>query len=76
MMASLFVLFVIELWLHSKTGGHSHGGATGEELTNNAPSSLPSVPVRPEHRYHSSQDSLSSELTAAEKDAVTEQYGL
>jgi len=30
MMGSLFILFVIEMWLHAKTGGHSHGGATGE----------------------------------------------
>lgn len=30
MMGSLFILFVIEMWLHEKTGGHSHGGATGE----------------------------------------------
>lgn len=29
MMASLFILFVIEMWLNAKTGGHSHGGPTG-----------------------------------------------
>ncbi|POR39504.1 ZIP Zinc transporter [Tolypocladium paradoxum] len=29
MMVSLFVLFVIEMWLNGKTGGHSHGGPTG-----------------------------------------------
>lgn len=28
-MASLFILFVIEMWLNQKTGGHSHGGPTG-----------------------------------------------
>ncbi|ATY63278.1 Fe(2+) transport 3 [Cordyceps militaris] len=33
MMASMFVLFVIEMYLNAKTGGHSHGGPTGEELT-------------------------------------------
>jgi len=33
MMASLFSLFVIELWLNSKMGGHSHGGAKGFELS-------------------------------------------
>ncbi|KAI8943773.1 hypothetical protein NX059_001748 [Plenodomus lindquistii] len=32
MMGSLFILFVIEMWLNSKTGGHSHGSATGEEF--------------------------------------------
>jgi zinc transporter 1/2/3 len=29
MMGSLFMLFVIEMWLHSKTGGHSHGNEFG-----------------------------------------------
>lgn len=33
MMGSLFCLFVIEMWLNAKTGGHSHGGSTGEDLT-------------------------------------------
>jgi solute carrier family 39 (zinc transporter), member 1/2/3 len=33
MMASLFSLFVIELWLNSKMGGHSHGGAKGFEVS-------------------------------------------
>ena len=29
MMASLFALFAVEMWLNSKVGGHSHGGPTG-----------------------------------------------
>lgn len=29
MMAAMFSLFVVEMWLHGKTGGHSHGGPTG-----------------------------------------------
>ncbi|KAM4057365.1 ZIP zinc transporter [Hirsutella rhossiliensis] len=32
MMGSLFTLFVVEMWLNAKTGGHSHGGPTGESL--------------------------------------------
>ncbi|KAF2463603.1 Zinc/iron permease [Lindgomyces ingoldianus] len=32
MMGSLFVLFCIEMWLNAKTGGHSHGSATGDEF--------------------------------------------
>ncbi|EHK97195.1 putative Zinc-regulated transporter 2 [Glarea lozoyensis 74030] len=32
MMAALFALFVIELYLKGKTGGHSHGGPTGQGL--------------------------------------------
>ena len=31
MMFSMFCLFVIEVWLKAKTGGHSHGGPTGEQ---------------------------------------------
>ncbi|RYP82154.1 hypothetical protein DL770_005651 [Monosporascus sp. CRB-9-2] len=31
MMAALFVLFVIEMWMNNKIGGHSHGGARGFE---------------------------------------------
>lgn len=31
MMASLFCLFTIEMWLNAKMGGHSHGGAMGFE---------------------------------------------
>lgn len=32
MMGSLFLLFIVEMWLNSKTGGHSHGGSTGQEF--------------------------------------------
>lgn len=38
MMSSMFILFVIEMYLHAKTGGHNHGGPTG-----NAPSARHSV---------------------------------
>ncbi|KAK8111461.1 ZIP Zinc transporter [Apiospora kogelbergensis] len=31
MMGSMFCLFVIEMWLNAKMGGHSHGGAKGFE---------------------------------------------
>ncbi|KAF5525417.1 Zinc-regulated transporter 2 [Colletotrichum aenigma] len=30
MMASMFILFTIEMWINSKVGGHSHGGPTGD----------------------------------------------
>ncbi|KAM3551702.1 hypothetical protein MY1884_004137 [Beauveria asiatica] len=33
MMGSMFILFLIEMYLNAKTGGHSHGGPTGEALT-------------------------------------------
>ncbi|KAJ8118056.1 hypothetical protein OPT61_g883 [Boeremia exigua] len=37
MMGSLFILFVVEMWLNAKTGGHSHGSATGNEFAGGAP---------------------------------------
>ncbi|TWU71807.1 hypothetical protein ED733_000873 [Metarhizium rileyi] len=40
MMGSLFLLFVIELWLNSKTGGHSHGGPTGADLSGGQPGAV------------------------------------
>lgn len=33
-LGSLFTLFAIEMYLHRKTGGHDHGGATAEHLNN------------------------------------------
>ncbi|PGH18108.1 hypothetical protein AJ79_00736 [Helicocarpus griseus UAMH5409] len=32
MLAALLSLFCIELWMNSKIGSHSHGGATGEDI--------------------------------------------
>ncbi|OAA62178.1 Fe(2+) transport protein 3 [Cordyceps fumosorosea ARSEF 2679] len=46
MMGSMFILFVIEMYLNAKTGGHSHGGPTGEGLTE--PSHHQHHHVRPE----------------------------
>jgi zinc transporter 1/2/3 len=37
MMGSLFLLFLVEMWLNAKTGGHTHGGSTGEEFNGGAP---------------------------------------
>ncbi|KAF2016480.1 Zinc/iron permease [Aaosphaeria arxii CBS 175.79] len=36
MMGALFVLFVVEMWLNAKTGGHSHGSADGHEFNGQA----------------------------------------
>jgi zinc transporter 1/2/3 len=46
MMASLFSLFVIEMYLKAKTGGHSHGGPTGEGLSAPPPATGVSAPPR------------------------------
>jgi hypothetical protein len=43
-MAALFALFTIEMYLKAKTGGHSHGGATGQIHTASA---LAAQGVRP-----------------------------
>ncbi|KAF7555168.1 hypothetical protein G7Z17_g2338 [Cylindrodendrum hubeiense] len=44
MMGSMFILFIIEMYLNAKTGGHSHGGPTGTEMTAPLP---PPRPRRP-----------------------------
>ncbi|KAJ4293948.1 hypothetical protein N0V88_005462 [Collariella sp. IMI 366227] len=40
MMGAMFCLFVVEMWLNSKTGGHSHGGPMGFETHS------------PQHHHH------------------------
>lgn len=47
MMGSLFILFVIEMYLNAKTGGHSHGGPTGESRPHGATAITPPRPRRP-----------------------------
>jgi zinc transporter ZupT len=44
MMGSMFCLFVVEMYLNSKTGGHSHGGPMGFETQ---PAHAHSRPVAP-----------------------------
>ncbi|OTB14607.1 hypothetical protein K445DRAFT_62741 [Daldinia sp. EC12] len=48
MMTSLFILFIIEMWMNDKMGGHSHGGATGFEQHAPAPVVVPQP--QPQHR--------------------------
>lgn len=45
MMGSMFCLFVLEMWLNSKTGGHSHGGPMGFE-------SNPGANAHANHSHH------------------------
>lgn len=47
MMGSMFILFVIEMYLNAKTGGHSHGGPTGEAPSRGAAAITPPRPRRP-----------------------------
>ncbi|KAE9972062.1 hypothetical protein BLS_004202 [Venturia inaequalis] len=45
-LASMFMLFGVEMWMHSKMPhSHSHGGATGEEFSGNFQHPLPLPPV-------------------------------
>ncbi|KAF2456526.1 Fe transporter [Lineolata rhizophorae] len=60
MMGSLFVLFVIELWLNGKVGGHSHGGPTGsnthaghQNKSANRPNISAPVPIKREYSFSS-----------------------
>lgn len=54
MMFSLFALFVIEMVLNEKMGGHSHGGNFGEDLQPQFQSG--SMPERPPRYNHSSYE--------------------
>lgn len=64
MMGSLFILFVVEMWLNSKTGGHSHGSATGHEFAGGAQSAPPGIqaafnnPIRRTDSYDSQKTML------------------
>jgi zinc transporter 1/2/3 len=69
MLAALFSLFCIEMWLNSKTGGHDHGGATGQSLNNVRPPMMPdgnsgergiSLPKNNGIRSSSSQETLTN----------------
>jgi len=47
-LGSLFTLFAVEMYLHTKIGGHSHGGATGEGIVGDEHArAAANLPVRP-----------------------------
>jgi zinc transporter 1/2/3 len=62
MMGSLFLLFVIEMWLNAKTGGHTHGGSTGEAFAGGpAPAGVQAAfnnPIRRVDSYDSQKTML------------------
>ncbi|KAI0858700.1 Zinc/iron permease [Xylaria cubensis] len=71
MMASLFSLFVVEMWMNNKMGGHSHshGGALGFEPAPEPATTVTTVtPPRPQHS--SGHDSVSSDEADTEKEMV------
>lgn len=61
-MASMFILFVIEMWLNAKTGGHSHGGPTGNVIDSGTRANASGPPVPAPQYRPDSQQSL-NELT-------------
>ncbi|TQV96353.1 hypothetical protein V2A60_003230 [Cordyceps javanica] len=60
MMGSMFVLFLIEMYLNAKTGGHSHGGPTGEGLA-----------VSNHHHHHHERPDSSSDAEKKGDTTVT-----
>ncbi|OBR09292.1 ZIP Zinc transporter [Colletotrichum higginsianum IMI 349063] len=58
MMASMFMLFTIEMWINAKIGGHSHGGPTGDVMHSHAHGPAPGAPPRPPR---SGRDSFDAE---------------
>ncbi|KAI1273968.1 Fe transport protein 3 [Xylaria sp. FL0933] len=72
MMASLFSLFIIEMWMNNKMGGHSHGGARGfEEPSNSAGSTVTTVPP-PRPQRPSTQESFETDMSSSgEKEVQT-----
>ncbi|KAI0105223.1 Fe transport protein 3 [Nemania sp. FL0031] len=86
MMASLFSLFVIEMWMNNKMGGHSHGGALGFEAphahgqeashAHGATASTIETPPSPRSQLassHSSLDELSIEKEMAQPKGTKEE---
>ncbi|KAH9886560.1 Zinc/iron permease [Xylariomycetidae sp. FL2044] len=70
MMGSLFCLFLIELWMNNKMGGHSHGGARGFEEHVPAPMAMQAPPPRPARypgRNSFETDDISYEKKMAQK---------
>ncbi|KAI1073435.1 Zinc/iron permease [Whalleya microplaca] len=67
MMGSLFILFIIEMWMNNKMGGHSHGGATGFEQHAPAPMAAPPRPMRAPGLNNFEAEELDDEKRLAQK---------
>lgn len=80
MMGSMFILFVIEMYLNAKTGGHSHGGPTGQSvIAAPAPAQQQVVrsanaPQRPPRPYAESVDFTSDDEFEEEKKMAQKMY--
>ncbi|KAH7241484.1 Zinc/iron permease [Fusarium tricinctum] len=67
MMTAMLALFMVELYLNAKTGGHSHGGPTGTTITVNPPPPRPQRPF-PETANFKQHNRSDSDATVYEDD--------
>ncbi|KAF5675813.1 zinc-regulated transporter 2 [Fusarium heterosporum] len=70
MMTAMFMLFMVELYLNAKTGGHSHGGPTGTTITVVQPPPRPQRPF-PETATFKQHNRSDSDATMYEDDDDT-----
>ncbi|KPM38637.1 hypothetical protein AK830_g7918 [Neonectria ditissima] len=71
MMGSMFILFVIEMYLNAKIGGHSHGGPTGSDISAPMPvGAAPQRPPRPSQSLGHSQSHSSEDFDFALDDDI------
>ncbi|KAL7622372.1 hypothetical protein AAE478_007876 [Parahypoxylon ruwenzoriense] len=72
MMGSLFILFVIEMWMNNKMGGHSHGGAAGFE--HHAPAPMGAAPAPPRPPRFPGRNSFEADDLSYEKRMIQKMY--
>jgi solute carrier family 39 (zinc transporter), member 1/2/3 len=72
MMASLFSLFIIEMWMNNKMGGHSHGGARGFETHPTSAGVMTASPPRPQR--FSGRSSFETDAVNYEKKMAQKMY--
>ncbi|KAK5652773.1 hypothetical protein OQA88_9629 [Cercophora sp. LCS_1] len=73
MMGSMFCLFVLEMWINSKVGGHSHGGAMGFESQPKHNHSHGAPPPRPP-RYTTADHDFGNDDVEYEKQIAKKMY--
>ncbi|KAI5866106.1 Zinc/iron permease [Durotheca rogersii] len=75
MMTSLFLLFMVEMWMNNKMGGHSHGGAAGfEHHEHHAPAPVGPTPTPPRPPRFPGRDSFEADDIAYEKRMAQKMY--
>ncbi|KAM0331618.1 hypothetical protein ACHAQA_003297 [Verticillium albo-atrum] len=74
MMASMFALFTVEMYLHSKTGGHSHGGPTGDVTAHRPRPAATQPPARPARPFRNTFDADDEESLYFEKKVAQASY--